>query len=274
MRSIWSGAISFGLVNIPIKLYSAVGDTSLSFRQLSAKDHAPVRYKKVSSADGEELQANDIVKGYEYAKGQYLIVSEEDLEKVSPEKTKSVDIQQFIFEEEIDPIFFDKPYYLEPDKTASKPYALLREALAKSNKVGIASFVLRNKEHIAVIKPVDKVLVLSILRYADEVRDPNELNLPEHDVVNDKELEMAEMLINQLTDDFDPQQFRDTYSEELREILDAKARGEEVAERKEEKVSVKADNLLDTLRASLEAGKSTDRPPAKRKTSAKKKVKK
>ncbi|MFN6943896.1 MAG: Ku protein [Cytophagaceae bacterium] len=273
MRSIWSGAISFGLVNIPIKLYSAVGDNSLSFSLLSKKDHAPVKYKKVSSLDGEELGTDDIVKGYEFSKGNYVIMDEKDFQKASPEKTKSIEIIHFVYEDEIDPIFFDKPYYLEPDKNATKPYALLREALRKTKKVGIATFVLRNKEYIAVIKPLDDVIVINILRYEADIRDPKQLSLPDSALVNDKELEMAVMLVEQLTEEFNPEKFKDTYTEELKEILEAKARGEVLEIRQKKKAPTQADNLLDTLRASLQAGKSNERPAAQREKKSRQKVK-
>jgi DNA end-binding protein Ku len=272
MRSIWSGAISFGLVNIPIKLYSAVESKSLKFNMLSKKDLSPVKYKRVAESDGEELSAGDMVKGFQYDKDQYVVVEDADFEKVSPQKTKAIEILNFIYEDEIDPLYFDKPYYLEPDKNSAKPYTLLREALKESKKVGIASFVLRNKEHLAMVKPFDNVIILNILRFASDIRGPQELTLPSKENISNKELDMAKTLIEQLTEPFDPEKYTDTYTEDLKGIIESKAKGKSLEIPKEPKVVHKTDNLLDMLKASLEAGKGkpVDRPPKKKIASDKK----
>lgn len=256
MRSIWSGAISFGLVNIPIKLYSAAGENKLDFDMLAKDDHSPIKYKKVAVSDGREVNFKDIVKGYEYEKGQYVILDDEDFEKAQAKKTKAIDILGFVMEEEIDPVFYDKPYFLEPDKNAAKPYALLREALRETKKVGIAKYVLRNREHLAALKPVGNVILLNQMRYYRDIRDYNELSLPSAEIITDPEKEMAKMLIDQLSQDFQPEKYRDTYIQELKEIIEAKAKGQPVEAKGAAPEPTRVDDLMATLKASLAAGNS------------------
>jgi DNA end-binding protein Ku len=273
MRSIWSGAISFGLVNIPVKLYSAVGDNSLNFDMLSKKDLSPIKYLRVSSADGKEVPYKDIVKGYQIEKGHYVVMEDKDFEKANAKKSKSIEIVSFVPEEEIDSIFFDKPYYLEPDKTAEKPYALLREALRQSKKVGIATFVLRNREHMAIIKPEGDVIILNQMRYEADIRDPKGLHLPEAVKVSKPEVEMAKKLIDQLTEKFDPSKFKDTYVEELKNLIEAKAEGKTIEAKTAAPAPTNVKDLMETLKASLEATPK-NRPPVSRKKTVRKKVKK
>lgn len=254
MRAIWTGAISFGLVNIPVRIYSAVGETSLDLDMLSKKDMSPIRYARISKASGEEVEYKDIVKGYEIEKGHYVVLEDKDFEKASPKKIRSIEIKNFVLENEIDPVYFDKPYYLEPDKNAEKPYALLREALKKSGKVGIAAYVLRNRERIGMVKVMNDVLILNQLRYHADIRDFNELKLPSAGIIKPGEVEIAIKLIDQLTEKFKPQDFHDTYMEELKKLIEAKAAGKTFRPAGgPEPVEMK--DLMETLKASLSASK-------------------
>jgi DNA end-binding protein Ku len=255
MRSIWSGTISFGLVNIPIKLQSAVQQESgLDFDMLSKKDLAPIRYARIDTKTGKEVPWKEIVKGFEYTKGKYVVVEDKDFEKASPEKSKSIDILQFVKEEEIDTILFEKPYYIVPDKGAGKSYRLLIKALEETETVGIAEFMLRNRMHVCAIKPYNDILLLNQMRYQDEIKV-----LPDVDTKNDrlspKEVQLAIKLVEQLTEKFDPAAFKDTYVDELKKIIKAKAAGKQiriVSEPKKSTAAVK--DLMAVLKQSLEAG--------------------
>ena len=225
MRAIWTGALSFGLVNIPVRLYSATASTGLSFKLLDGEKHEPISYLKVAR-DGREIAYEDIVKGYEYRRGDYVILTDEDFEKADRRRTKTIEIVSFTAAAEIEPYFYEKPYYLEPDKGADKPYALLRAALTKSGRVAVATFVLRNREHLAAVYAREDVLVLNQLRFAGEVRPTDGLALPAADVAEDREVEMALALIDQLTESYDPTRYHDRYTEELEAIIAAKVAGE------------------------------------------------
>jgi DNA end-binding protein Ku len=257
MRAIWSGAISFGLVNIPVKLYSGTESHSLDLDMLRKDDLCPVQYKRVCRSDGKEIPWDDIVKGYEYQEGDYVILDKEDFEKANVKKTKTIDLMDFVKESEIDSVYYEKPYYLEPDKTGDKPYALLREALKKSKKVGIASFVLRNREHIAVIKPHGKLLLLNQLRFHDEVRSSNELTLPDADLVRENEIKMALMLIDQSTTRFKPDQYTDTYIDDLKKIIEAKAKGIKPKSKGKAPKSTNVVDMMDLLKKSLKDKKKS-----------------
>lgn len=256
MRAIWSGALSFGLVNIPVKLYSATAGKGLNLDMLHKKDLSPIRYARICRADGKEIPYEDIVKGYEYQKGDYVILTDEDFKKANVQKTKAIEIQDFVKETEIDPIYFEKPYYLEPEKGAEKAYVLLRESLKKSKKIGVAQFVLRNREHLAVIKPFEKVLILNQLRYQDEIRKPDDLNLPDAKVGGKREIEIALALIDQLTSHFKPEAYKDTYKEELERVIKAKAKGKPVKAKGKEPEPTDVADLMAMLRASLEKEKA------------------
>lgn len=232
MRSIWSGAISFGLVNIPIKLYSAVGENTIDFDMLRSSDHSPIRYARIATNDGEEVPFKEIVKGYEYEKNEYVVLSDEDFQKASPEKTKAIDILDFVNEDEIDAIYFEKPYFLEPDKGAGKSYKLLYEALKESKKVGIAQYVIRNRERLGAVRAFNDLIILEQLRFHQEIRDWKEINLPKNVKIGEKEMEMAKQLIEQLSTKFKPEKYNDTYIEELIKIIDAKVKGEEIEVKK------------------------------------------
>jgi len=256
MRSIWSGSISFGLVNIPVKLGSAVESSSdISFDMLSKKDMAPIRYARIDTETGKEVAWKDIVKGYEYAKGKYVVVTEEDFAKASPEKSKSIDIIQFVKEEEIAPIYYEKPYYITPGKGAEKSYHLLLKALEESGTVGLAEFMLRNRMHMCAIKPHNGVLLINQLRYDEEIREAPEVPAAKSEKISPKEVQLAGKLIDQLTEKFDPKAFKDTYVAELKKVIKAKAAGKQIRivdEPKKPTGAVK--DLMEVLKASLESG--------------------
>jgi DNA end-binding protein Ku len=256
MRSIWSGSISFGLVNIPVKLVSAVQSEEIDFDMLSKKDLAPVHYARIDSKTGEEVPWKDIVKGFQYAKGKYVVVEQEDFEKASPEKSKSIDIVQFVKEDEIDPIYYEKPYYIIPGKGADKSYKLLLKALEETGTVGIAEFMMRNREHICALKPYEGVLLLNQLRYHEEIREvPAEAETKER--VREKELELAVKLVDQLTEKFNPAAFKDTYIAELKKVIKAKAAGKQIRIAEPEKKTATVKDLMEVLKQSLGGGKKT-----------------
>lgn len=254
MRAIWSGSISFGLVNIPVKLVTAVKDHELDFDMLSKKDLSPIRYARIATSTGKEVEYKDIVKGFEYTKGRYVVVTTEDFQAASPEKSKAIDIVQFVKSEEINSIYYDKPYYLLPGKGAEKPYQLLLKALEKTKTVGIAEFMMRNRMHISAIRPQGKVLMISQLRYEAEVLTP-----PEHDAegvkISAKEMELANKLIAQLTDAFDAKAFKDTYIEKLKKVIKAKAAGKKTVTPALKLVKTPAKDLMAELKESLSSGR-------------------
>jgi DNA end-binding protein Ku len=258
-RAIWSGSISFGLLNVPVKLYSAVSKQTVRFRELREDDGARVRHKRVAEGDGKEVPYEKIVKGYEFAPDQYVVLTREELAELDPKKTRAIEIQDFVDLDDIDPIYFEQPYYLAPDKGAAKAYALLVQAMKETRKVAIARFVLRNKEHLAAIRPMDDVLTMATMRFHDEVTPPNELDgdvfEEEKPKMPDKrELEMAKQLIESLSSDFEADRYRDEYREELLSLLERKAEGKEVvAAPTEEPKPTKAPDLMAALEESLSA---------------------
>jgi DNA end-binding protein Ku len=252
MRAMWSGAVSFGLVNIPIRLYSATEEHKLDFHLLHQKDMSPIRYVKVCRDEGEEVQQSEIVKGYEFERGRYIVVTDEDFERASPRKTKTIDIMDFVAVDEIDTIYFEKPYYLEPDRGADKAYSLLRQALEKSRKVGIAKYVIRNREQLGVIKPMGELLVLDQMRFAGEIRQPDGLAVPDVEV-QERELDMALALIDQLTASFVADKYRDTYSDELLRVIRERIEGKEPEEGEPApEITSQVPDLVALLKASLE----------------------
>lgn len=253
MRPLWSGALSFGLINIPIRLFKGSDEKALSFVMLHKKDLSPIRYARICKADGKEIPYNEIVKGYEYQKGDYVVLVEEDFKKANAKKTNLIEIVDFTDEKEVDPILYEKPYFLEPAKGAAKAYLLLHEALKKSKKVGIAKFVLHNHEHIGVLKPYENILILDQLHYASDIRDVSEIHIPKtEDKPTSKEVAMALKLIEQLTTHFKPEEFQDTYTDELKEIIEKKAHGKKLTVKgKEPKIS-KVKDIMELLKESLE----------------------
>ncbi len=225
MRSIWNGALSFGLINIPVRVYPAAEEHALDFDMLHKKDLSPIRYARICKLDGKEVPYKDIIKGFEYEKGEYVIVDEKDFKAANAKKTSVIDIQHFTPLDAVDPIYFEKPYYLEPEKKGGgKAYQLLREALKKSKKSAIANYVFRNREHIGIITPSEEVLLLLQLRYAFDIRSYEELTLPK-DKIAPKEIDMALMLIDKLTQPFEPKKYHDTYTEELMGVIEQKLQG-------------------------------------------------
>src|ERR1700736_1588728 len=233
MRAIWKGSISFGLVNIPIALYPATKKEDLKFRLLRKTDLSPVSYKRVAEKDGKEVPWEQIVKGYEYEKGKYVVLKEEDFQRVDLEATQTVDIQDFVEVEEIDPMFFYKPYYLEPQKGGDKAYVLLRDALADTNKVGIAKVVIKTREYLASVKPENNVLILELMHFAEELADPSQLHLPKKLEAGKREMDMAKALIGSMTSKWNPEKYHDDYREALMEVIEEKveAGGKEIEEK-------------------------------------------
>lgn len=258
-RAIWSGTISFGLLNVPVKLYSAVSRKQVSFRELRQSDGSRIRHKRVAESDGEEVPYEEIVKGYELAPEQYVVMTKDELEELDPKKTRAIEIQDFVDLGSIDPVYFDHPYYLGPDKGSERAYVLLAKAMEERGKVAIARFVLRNREHLSAIRSDGKVLAMATMRFADEVVNPDELDgvIPEDvEAPKKKEIDMAGALIDQLTSDFEPDQYRDEYREELLNLIESKARGEELVEAvSEEPKPTKAPDLMAALEESLAAVK-------------------
>jgi DNA end-binding protein Ku len=250
MHALWTGALSFGLVNIPVKLYSASQENRLDLDMLHKEDLSPIRYARVCRKDGKEIPSDQIVKGYQYQKGDYVVLTDEDFERANVRRSKTIEIQEFVDESEIDAKYYDKPYFLEPVEGAERPYALLRDALDRSKKVGIAKFVLRNREHLAAIKPEKGVLVLNQLRFANELRKPQDLNIPDTPP-GQKEMEMAVSLIGQLTAPFAPEAYKDTYADELRRVIDEKAKGRKPKPKGAPPAPTRVDDLMTALKKSL-----------------------
>lgn len=253
MRSIWKGSISFGLINIPVRIYTATQESSLDLTMLDSKDHSNIKFKRVNENTGKEVEFKDIVKGYRI-NDQYVILDEEDFKAADALKTKTIEIQNFVDQKQIDSIYFENPYYLEPEEGAMKAYALLRDALKSAGKVGITTFVLRNKEALAILKPYEKVIVLNKIRFTQEIRATEELKLPEVSKAKSKELDMAKMLIDQLTEKFDISKFEDTYTAKLLKIIDDKSKGKKTSVPHLRVVHPQKD-LMSMLKASLETKK-------------------
>ena len=251
MRAIWSGTISFGLVNIPVKLMSAVQQEDIDLDMLSKDDMAPIRYARIDTKTGKEVEWKDIVKGYQYTKGKYVIVTDEDFKKASPEKFHSIDIVQFVKEEQIDPIYYEKPYYITPGKGAEKSYQLLLKALMESKSVGIAEFMLRNRTHVCAIKPHEDILLLNQMRYHSEVREVPAIESSKKEKISPKEVQLAIKLIEQLSEDFNPAAFKDTYLEELKKVIKAKAAGKEIRIAEPKKATGNVKDLMAVLKESL-----------------------
>lgn len=265
MHAIWKGSISFGLVNIPVKMFSASKENDLKFVMLHKKDLSQIRYARICKTDGQEVPWNEIVKGFEYQPGEYVVLSPEDFEKANLQKTKSIEIVDFIKESDIDPIYYVKPYLLEPDKGAGKTYNLLQEALVKSKKLGLAKYVLHNREHIAVIKPYKNMLILNELRYENELVNLKDVELPEGKI-STKEMAIALKLIDQQTSTFKPKNYKDTYREEIKDIIEKKAKGKKIQPKGKEPQPSKVQDIMSLLKESLK------HPPVKKKTTKSRKT--
>ena len=250
MRSIWTGSISFGLINIPIKIFSAVQESSLDLDMLDSKDHSNIKFKRVNENTGKEVAYENIVKGYKMD-GGYVVLEDEDFEAADAVKTKMIEIINFVDEQEIDSLYYEQPYYLEPEESAMTAYALLRDALQLSGKVGVTTFVLRNKEGLAILKPYKNVIVLNRIRFSQEIREPSELKLPPVSKNKTKEMDMANKLVAQLTEKFNIEKYKDTYTAKLLKIIKEKSKGKKITVPKMKVVYKQSDNLMEMLKASL-----------------------
>jgi DNA end-binding protein Ku len=252
MRSIWTGAIGFGLVSIPIKLYGATQESDLDLDMLDKKDHSRIRYQRINEQTGKEVAWENIVKGYKY-EDRYIVLTDEDFVQASPEKNKTIEILDFVQQKEINALYYETPYYLEPAKGGERPYVLLREALKKSGKVGVGHFVLRNKESLCVLSPLNQVLLLNKIRFAEEIRNPHELQIPAKAQTPAAELKMAMALIDQLSGPFDIVKYKNTYGNELMKLIRQKAKGGKVPMTALKVVHNRQKDLLQQLKASLQS---------------------
>lgn len=254
MKAIWTGSIGFGLVNIPIKMYTAVEDSSLDLDMLDKKDHANIKFKRVNENTGKEVAWENIVRGY-LVNDKYVVLDKTDFEKAIPEKTKHIEIIQFVDEKEIDSTYFESPYFLEPEKTGTRAYSLLRDALQKTGKAGVGLFVMHNREHLCIIKASEEVLVLNKIRFQQELRSPKDLNLPSSKS-KPAELKMATALIDQLTEPFDVSKYKDEYTDKLLQVIKAKAKGKSLPFKPMKVVHSKTQDLMEQLKASLSPTKN------------------
>lgn len=263
-RAIWSGSISFGLVNVPVKLVSATSPKDVRFHQLHAEDGGRVNQKRVCSVDGEEVDYSEIVKGYEIHRGQYVIVTPEELEGLLPQANRSIDIEEFVDLAEIDPLFFEHSYYLVPDGAAVRPYALLVEAMEGTGKVGVGRFVLRTKQYLAALRPREGALVLSTLLFADEIVEASELEVAttKETKPSERELTMARQLVSSLSAPWEPAKYKDDYREQVLAIIEAKAEGNEIAVPEAPEQPAPVVDLMAALEASLARAKEAGRAPA------------
>jgi DNA end-binding protein Ku len=266
MAAIWKGSLTFGLVNVPVELRTAIRGDHISFRLLHESDLSPVKYERVCQAEGEPVPWNEIVKGYEYEKGKFVVMTDEDFKAAAIEGSKTIDILDFVKEDEIDPRFFETPYYLVPAKGADKAYALLREAIRSSEAVGVGKIIIRQTQHLAGIKVVGNALVLEIMRFSNELVNESEYTFPPRDKVRPQELKMAEQLIENLAEPFDPSRYTDDYRANLMKIIKAKMRGKKIKleEPEAEEVDSGVLDLMSRLRASLEQGTAKKSARAKR----------
>jgi DNA end-binding protein Ku len=267
-RALWKGSISFGLVNIPIELHTAVRDHRPRFRMLHAKDRSPVRFERVCIRDGHPVAWEDLVKGYEYAKGRFVVITKEDFRAAALEKTRTVDIIDFVKSDEIDDRFFETPYYLVPAKSGERAYALLREAIRESDRIGIAKFILRDAQHLAALEVISDALVLTVMRFADELVDTANFRFPAAGPIRKPELDMAKALVNNFASEWDPAKYTDQYRENLLRIIKGKMKGKDVElERMTERPRAEVVDLMERLRRSLDKSAPRRKRPAARKRS-------
>jgi len=272
-RAIWKGSISFGLVTIPVELHTAVRDHRPRFRMLHARDKSPVRYERVCQREGKPVAWEDLVKGYEYEKGHFVVLTKEDLKSAALNKDKSINILDFVKSEEIDDRYFETPYYVTPDKSGQHAYALLREALKQSGRTGIAKIIIRDAQHLAAVEVIDRAIVLTLLRYADELLDTGQLTFPSAEKVRKAELDMARMLVDNLASEWDPAKYTDEYRENLMKLIKARMKGQKphlpVAEAAPQGQVV---DLMERLRRSLESREGGPRKGARARRASPKKT--
>jgi len=272
MRPIWKGSISFGLVTIPVSLVNASRQDELKFRLLRADDLSPVNYKRVAEADGKEVPWDKIVKGYEYEKGKFVVLKDEDFKRVDLEATDTIDIVDFVELAQINPVYFYRPYYMEAQKGGAPAYKLLREVLASTNRVGIAKVIIRTRQHLAAVKPNGDLLVLDLMRFADELVSPDEVKAPEGKQLGAREIKMATTLVDQMSEDWDPTRYSDDYRSALMKLIDKKVKsgGKELPQKEKAKPATNVIDLLSVLEESLGQGShKTKAKPARRKKSRK-----
>jgi DNA end-binding protein Ku len=257
MASIWKGSLSFGLVNIPVEVRTAIQGDHISFRMLHEDDLSPIKYERVSASSGEPVPWNEIVKGYEYEKGKFVVITDEDFKAAAVESSKTLEIVDFVKEDEIDPRYFETPYFLVPSKGGEKAYALLREAIRKTGSVGIGKIIMRQKQHLAGIKVVGNALVLEIMRFANELIDTDTLHLPDAGLVRPQELQMAEQLVSSLAEPFDATKYTDEYRANLMRLIHAKMKGKKINLKPEPEAErdTQVIDLMTRLRESLDQGK-------------------
>jgi DNA end-binding protein Ku len=269
-RPIWSGSISFGLVNVPVKLFTAVRKKTIRFHQLHAEDGGRIQQRRVCSIDGEEVAFEDLSKGYELYPGQYVVIDPEELDALDPEATQTIDIEDFVELDKIDPLFYDASYYLVPDKQGTKAYRLLLDAMKESGRVGIARVVMRTKQYLCAVRPVGEALVLTTMNFSDEVVGQEEMEgLPGEQEAADRELKMAEALIESLTTEWDPARYTDTYRERVMELIEAKAEGQELVTQPSAQPSAPVIDLMAALEASLAQSKENQAKEAQSQESSK-----
>lgn len=273
MHTMWKGSISFGLVNIPIKLHTATEDKDIKLRTLHNKCHAPIKYEKICSVCEEEVKPEDIVKAYEYTKGKFVVLDHDDLEKLRKEnEDKAVEIIDFVKMEQIDPIYFDRSYYMSPNEGGGKAYSLLRKALQETGKVGLAKIIIRSKEQMAVIRVYENTLVMETIHYPDEVRNASDVpSVPSEDKVTKKELDTAMMLIDQLTTDFTPEKYTDEYRTSLLELIESKRMEKETVTPAAKEAPTNVTDLMAALQASIDRTRPENAATPKKKAAAPKK---
>jgi len=259
MASIWNGSLTFGLVHVPVEMKTAVRSDHISFRMLHAEDLSPIKYERVCQADGEPVPWNEVVKGYEYTKGKFVVLTDEDFKKAALDSSRTIDIIDFVRDDEIDPRFFETPYYLLPTKGGDKPYALLREAMRESGVVGIGKVIIRKTQHLVGVRVVGDALVLELMRFANELVDVKEFSFPGTDTLREQELSMAKQLVENLAEPFDPAKYTDDYRSNLMKLIRAKMKGKKVtaAEPLPEEEDTTVLDLMARLQASLEEGRAT-----------------
>ena len=281
-RSLWSGSLSFGLVNVPVMLYSAENRTDLQLHMVDSRDHSRIRYERVNAETGEEVPWNMVVRGYEYSDGNYVILGDEELKRAAPEATRSIDIETFVDPGEIDPVYFDKPYYLEPVKGGEKGYVLLRQVLEETGLVGITKVVIRTRQYNAMLAPMKNVLLLDLLRYQQEIRSPDDLNipvaLPRKQAISHQELKIARMLVENMKGEWQPEKYHDEYREALLKWIHKRAKSgkvEELPELPEEEEPPAPINFMELLQKSIQsapARRSSRRAATPRRTAPRRKA--